>query len=46
MYAILQVSWSINMLVRGASELETHMVAVERIQEYSSIESEVNNLKI
>ena len=30
------------MMVRGATELETHVVSVERIKEYTEIESEVN----
>lgn len=30
------------MMVRGATELETHVVSVERVQEYSDTPSEVS----
>ncbi len=36
--------YSVNMLVRGATELETHVVSVERIKEYTEIQSEVGAL--
>ena len=32
------------MLVRSASELETYIVSVERIEEYSNVEVEVSEL--
>ena len=37
-----QTLYSINMMVRGATELETHIVSVERIKEYTEIQSEVS----
>ncbi len=36
-----QTLYSVNMMVRGATELETHIVSVERIKEYTEIQSEV-----
>ena len=32
------------MMVRGATELETHVVSLERIKEYSEVDSEVSML--
>lgn len=37
----LQVTQTLNWLVRTTSELETNIVAVERVSEYSEIENEV-----
>ena len=37
----LQVTQTLNWLVRMTSELETNIVAVERVSEYSEIENEV-----
>jgi len=37
----LQVTQTLNWLVRMTSELETNIVAVERIKEYSETEPEV-----
>ena len=34
------------MVVRGATELETHIVSVERIKEYIQIQSEVSRSTI
>ena len=34
---------SINMIIRGSTELETHVVSVERVQEYAELESEVSS---
>ena len=31
-------------MVRGATELETHAVAVERVKEYSELEQEVGGI--
>lgn len=44
----LQVTQTLNWLVRMNSELETNIVAVERVSEYCEIENEVsfNNFKI
>lgn len=36
-----QVTQTLNWLVRMNSELETNIVAVERVSEYSEIENEV-----
>lgn len=36
-----QVTQTLNWLVRMTSELETNIVAVERVNEYSLIENEV-----
>lgn len=38
---VLQVTQTLNWLVRMTSELETNIVAVERVSEYSEIENEV-----
>lgn len=37
----LQVTQTLNWLVRMTSELETNIVAVERVSEYSELENEV-----
>lgn len=42
----LQVTQTLNWLVRMNSELETNIVAVERVSEYSEIENEVPLLRI
>lgn len=39
-----QVTQTLNWLVRMTSELETNIVAVERVNEYSEIENEVIQL--
>lgn len=39
--AALQVTQTLNWLVRMTSELETNIVAVERVSEYSELENEV-----
>lgn len=41
----LQVTQTLNWLVRMTSELETNIVAVERVSEYSELENEVCNKK-
>lgn len=41
----LQVTQTLNWLVRMTSELETNIVAVERVSEYSELENEVCNTK-
>lgn len=41
-----QVTQTLNWLVRMNSELETNIVAVERVSEYSEIENEVRSLWI
>lgn len=41
----LQVTQTLNWLVRMTSELETNIVAVERVSEYSELENEVCHLK-
>lgn len=38
----LKVTLSLNWMVRMTSELETNIVAVERIKEYSETETEVS----
>lgn len=38
----LQVTQTLNWLVRMSSELETNIVAVERVSEYCEIENEVS----
>ncbi|XP_015755731.1 PREDICTED: canalicular multispecific organic anion transporter 2-like, partial [Acropora digitifera] len=40
----LQITGVLNWMVRQCSELETNIVAVERIKEYSMLTREVNNL--
>ena len=42
----IQVNMSIIMTVRSSCELETYIVAVERIKEYTELESEVRKLYI
>lgn len=42
----LQVTQTLNWLVRMTSELETNIVAVERVSEYSELENEVCNRKL
>ena len=37
----LQVTQTLNWLVRMTSELETNIVAVERVSEYTELENEV-----
>ena len=32
-------------MVRGATELETHVVSVERVKEYSDLEQEVGGIQ-
>lgn len=41
-----QVTQTLNWLVRMTSELETNIVAVERVSEYSELENEVCNRKL
>lgn len=41
---VLQVTQTLNWLVRMSSELETNIVAVERVSEYTEIENEVSHL--
>ena len=41
---ILQCTWSLSMMVRGATELETLVVSVERVKEYSEVEQEVGGI--
>lgn len=41
-----QVTQTLNWLVRMNSELETNIVAVERVSEYSELENEVRRLWI
>ena len=36
-----QATVTINLLVRAASDLETHVVSVERVQEYTEVTTEV-----
>lgn len=38
----LQITHSLNSLVRTSSDLETNIVAVERIDEYAQLESEAS----
>lgn len=40
---LLQISDSLTWMVRQMSELETNIVSVERVKEYSELESEVKN---
>ena len=40
---VLQITDTLNWLVRMTSELETHLVSVERVKEYSETATEVNN---
>lgn len=42
----LQVTQTLNWLVRMNSELETNIVAVERVSEYCEIENEVSLMRI
>lgn len=42
----LQVTQTLNWLVRMNSELETNIVAVERVSEYCEIENEVSLIRI
>lgn len=42
----LQVTQTLNWLVRMNSELETNIVAVERVSEYCEIENEVSSVRI
>lgn len=42
----LQVTQSLNMMVRMTSELETNIVAVERTKEYAETDNEVLNLHL
>ena len=37
----LQVTQTLNWMVRQTSELETNIVAVERVQEYTQVDQEV-----
>lgn len=39
---VLQITDTLNWLVRQTSELETHLVSVERVKEYSETTTEVN----
>jgi ABC-type multidrug transport system fused ATPase/permease subunit len=39
----LQITQTLNWMVRMTSELETNIVAVERVKEYSELPSEVRN---
>lgn len=39
--AALQVTQTLNWFVRMSSELETNIVAVERVSEYAELENEV-----
>lgn len=41
-----QVTQTLNWLVRMNSELETNIVAVERVSEYCEIENEVSLMRI
>lgn len=38
----IETSYTLSMLVRGSADLETNIVSVERIQEYSEVEQESN----
>ena len=38
---IFQITIYMNLYVRGSADLETYMVAVERIQEYAEVPTEV-----
>ena len=40
-FPLRQVSWQIVLMVRYSCELETYIVAVERIKEYSEVTPEV-----
>lgn len=42
--SLMQVVVMMNSLIRCSAELETHMVAVERIDEYTKIPSEVHSI--
>ena len=37
----LQITSALNMLVRQTADLETYVVSVERLKEYSEVETEV-----
>lgn len=39
----MQVTQTLNWLVRTSSELETNIVAVERVHEYMKVKNEVRN---
>lgn len=41
----MQVTQTLNWLVRTSSELETNIVAVERVHEYMTVKNEVRNPK-
>ena len=41
-----QVNWNLQYTLRSSCELETHMVAVERVGEYIDMETEVSSLCI
>ena len=40
-FIYFQSAVSLSLLVRGATELETHVVSVERVNEYCEVEQEV-----
>ena len=37
----LQATYAVSQMVRSATELETHVVSLERVKEYSEIDEEV-----
>ena len=39
----LQITQILNWIVRSASEAETNIVAVERVEEYAEVKQEVTN---
>lgn len=39
--SVVQVTQTLNWLVRSSSELETNIVAVERVHEYTKVKNEV-----
>ena len=45
LFVPLQTAMIIDMLVQASSDLETHFVSVERVGEYSTIQSEVRGLE-
>lgn len=43
LFLIVQVTMSLNWMVRMSSDLENNIVAVERVKEYSETKTEVYN---
>lgn len=43
LYCAMQVTQTLNWLVRLSSELETNIVSVERVHEYMKVKNEVRN---